>query len=275
MSVSEKKFIVINKRFQIFLSAYFHSVNFDVFKVIVVIICSEIVVNISRKNEKILLGKIEDSMDEVGAVILEDYNKGLLTSGLIKNTIELCGERGIPVTVDPKFQHFMEYSGATLVKPNQGEVEKILGIEIHDDAGIDNVFEMLEERLECRYILLTRSAKGMVIKERGMKSHSIPTLAREVFDVSGAGDTVTAMVTLGLAADVDIFLSTFLANVAAGIGVERNGVVAVTADEVMERVTQWRLNKLQFDWGNNCRCKRSWSGCYQTLCKNRRGISWT
>ena len=111
------------------------------------------------------------------------------------------------------------------------------------------VVVMLEERLECRYILLTRSAKGMVIKERGMKSHSIPTLAREVFDVSGAGDTVIAMVTLGLAADVDIFLSTFLANVAAGIGVERNGVVAVTADEVMERVTQWEIDEeLRLRW---------------------------
>lgn len=186
--------------------------------------------------EEELIRRIEELAGECHAILLEDYDKGMMSSTLIRSAIETGRRLKIPVTVDPKFQHFNDYRGATLLKPNQGEVEKILGIEIENDKELDAAFEEIERKLDCEYLLITRSERGMVLKRNGSPHRSISTAAREVFDVSGAGDTVIAMVTLGMAAGCDAYLTTCLANVAAGIGVERRGVVAVSAGDVRERL---------------------------------------
>ncbi len=191
---------------------------------------------VSPDVEAEVIQRLDELAGECNGIILEDYNKGLLSSKIIKRAIETGRELKVPVTVDPKFQNFSDYRGATLLKPNQGEVEKILGIEIANDKELDAAFEKIEEKLDSEYLLITRSHRGMVLKKKGAPYRSIGTVAREVYDVSGAGDTVIAMVTLGIASGCDPYLATCLANIAAGIGVERRGVVAITVEDVRERL---------------------------------------
>jgi len=174
---------------------------------------------------------------ESDVVVLEDYNKGVLTPAVIRTAIEAAGRAGVPVVVDPKFRNILEYSGATVFKPNALEIVRALGTPIA--AGNDEWLEEARNRFGCEHLLVTLGEEGMVLRSDG-SSFRIPAVAREVFDVSGAGDTVTAFVAIALAAGATVREAMILANYAAAIEVAKPGVATVAPDEIRDLVIRHR-----------------------------------
>lgn len=164
------------------------------------------------------------------AIVIQDYDKGVLTPDVIRATMNNADEAGIPVIVDPKSRNFWLYKGATVFKPNAGELEAALGESIkHHTAPW---MEEIRERCGCETLMVTLGGGGMAICGRGGDLIQIPTGTRRVFDVSGAGDTVAAVVALSLAAGADIEDAGRLANIAAGIAVQEPGAVPVHVDKL-------------------------------------------
>ena len=186
---------------------------------------------VEGQDQERLISTALSALVDADALILEDYNKGALTEALISATIAAAQRRGIPVVVDPKFRNFFSYRGATVFKPNRRELEAALGATL-DLAG-DNALQEALGKLAVDNLLLTLGADGMVIVARDQPVTHIASLAREVFDVSGAGDTVTAWVATALAAGASVREAAHLANYAAGIEVSKSGVATVAPAEVL------------------------------------------
>jgi rfaE bifunctional protein kinase chain/domain len=174
---------------------------------------------------------VEEALGDADALLLEDYNKGLLAPALIKAAMAVARTRGIPVVVDPKFRQFFDYAGATVFKPNRREMEAALGAAV--DLEHRNALPDTLKRLEVDNLLLTLGAEGMVLVTRDGATTHLPSLAREVYDVSGAGDTVTAWVGTCLASGATVREAAQLANIAAGIEVGKAGVATVSPEEVL------------------------------------------
>ncbi len=172
---------------------------------------------------------------DADALILEDYNKGVLVPPVIERAITAAREKGIPIVVDPKYRNFFAYAGATIFKPNRRELESALGAAV--DVDHPATLPELVERLGVESILLTLSERGMALIERGTGAargvHRIPTTAREVYDVVGAGDTVTAYLAAMLAAGATRLEASLVANYAAGVEVGKLGAATVSAAEVI------------------------------------------
>jgi rfaE bifunctional protein kinase chain/domain len=166
------------------------------------------------------------------ALVLEDYNKGVLVPAVIEAAIAAAVARGIPIVVDPKFRNFFAYRGATIFKPNRRELEAALGAAVDVDHP-DALPETLQ-RLGVEHILLTLGERGMALFSADGEIASIPTVAREVYDVVGAGDTVTAYLASMLAAGASPIEAAEIANVAAGIEVGKLGAATVTAREILD-----------------------------------------
>jgi D-beta-D-heptose 7-phosphate kinase/D-beta-D-heptose 1-phosphate adenosyltransferase len=162
-------------------------------------------------------------------LILEDYDKGTLAPRLIRSAIDAANRRQIPVVVDPKLRHFFDYSAATVFKPNRRELLAALG------AGSDApaLLTAARARLGVRHLLLTLGAEGMILVDEADRVETVPARAREVFDISGAGDTVTAWVALALASGGSVLEGARLATLAAGIEVGKAGVAVVYPHEVL------------------------------------------
>jgi rfaE bifunctional protein kinase chain/domain len=186
--------------------------------------------DISKEYENKILNYLEANLSGLTVIILEDYNKGLLTKSLIKKLIEIANDNKICVTVDPKFDNFFEYKNATVFKPNKKETEEILGIKLNSEDEVIQAGKKLKERLNAEYLLLTRGEKGMSLFSSDGKVDSIPTKARKVADVSGAGDTVIAVLSMALAAGADIKEAATIANFAAGLVCEEVGIVPIDKD---------------------------------------------
>lgn len=169
------------------------------------------------------------SAERLDGIIIEDYNKGVVVRELIHEVTALARERRIPVTIDPKFNNFFEYRGVTLFKPNKKETEEALGRALRSDDDVLAAGRTLLERLNAENVLLTRSEKGMSLFERNGAVMHIPTRARKVADVSGAGDTVIATLTLMLAAGATVAEAAFLANAAGGVVCGEVGIVPIDA----------------------------------------------
>ena len=203
----------------------------------VVRIDREVKTPLSNKQQDQVIELILKAIDEADGIIFEDYNKGLLTSKVIRKAVAFAKSKKKIITVDPKLQNFFEFKGVTVMKPNMKEVTEALGTE-----AIGQTFETIGfkvmKRLECQSVVLTRSEHGMTIFEEGQPPRTIPTVAREVYDVSGAGDTVIATLTLALAAGATLLQAATLANYAAGIEVEKLGVATVSADELSQRLLE-------------------------------------
>ncbi|KAB2922460.1 MAG: D-glycero-beta-D-manno-heptose-7-phosphate kinase [Bacteroidetes bacterium] len=167
------------------------------------------------------------SAERLDGIIIEDYNKGVVVRDLIHEVTALARERRIPVTIDPKFNNFFEYRGVTLFKPNKKETEEALGRTLRTDDDVLAAGRTLLERLNAENVLLTRSEKGMSLFERNGAVMHIPTRARKVADVSGAGDTVIATLTLMLAAGATVAEAAFLANAAGGVVCGEVGIVPI------------------------------------------------
>lgn len=185
-----------------------------------------------------LLNGIERVMKTVDAVIVSDYNKGLLTDTLSQGVIALAQKYKKPVTGDPKPENIMKFKGVTLISPNQMEAEKASGIKISNLASLHAAGTRILELLHCGAVLITRGEEGMALFERGGHVSHIPTVAQEVYDVSGAGDTVISTLTLGLAAGGNFRESSVAANCAAGITVGEVGVATTTQAELKKRIAE-------------------------------------
>ena len=169
------------------------------------------------------------------AVVLSDYAKGLFSRELVEAAL------ACPIVVaDPKPQNLELFAGVTCVAPNAQEAEQATGIAIRSDASLERAGESLLRELRCRYVVITRGEHGMSLLGRDGEKLHIPSVARTVYDVSGAGDTVTAVLSLGLAAGAPIELALQLANFAAGAVVEKLGTATASAAEIvalMERTS--------------------------------------
>ncbi len=178
-----------------------------------------------------VIASLTAALASADAVILEDYNKGVLVPRVIERTIALAKERNVPVVVDPKFRNFFSYRGATVFKPNRRELEQALGAAV--DLAHPAALPATLEKLDVEHLLLTLSEHGMALVSRGGEITRIPTTAREVYDVVGAGDTVTAYLALMLAAGADAREAAVIANYAAGVEVGKLGAATVTPHEVL------------------------------------------
>ena len=167
-------------------------------------------------------------------VVLEDYNKGVLTEPVIRAALDAAVERGVPSVVDPKRRNFFAFSGVTVFKPNAKELQDALGDLIHPDRP--SWMSRTRKRLDCEHLLLTLGERGMVLEGKGTGHVRVPTAARAVYDVSGAGDTVTAVVSAVLAACGSPIEAAEIANHAAAVEVGKTGVATVTPEEILGHI---------------------------------------
>ncbi len=167
-------------------------------------------------------------------LIVQDYDKGVLAPPVIGAILEVTGARRIPWVVDPKRRSFFAYPGATVFKPNARELGDALGAAIRPDES--GWMEATRERIGCESLLLTLGDRGMALQTRGAPPVRLPAVGREVYDVSGAGDTVTAAVALALAAGATIGEAAELANHAAAVEVAKSGVQTVSPSEIRAHV---------------------------------------
>ena len=187
----------------------------------------------SRKQEKQLIGAIRKKLDSgVDAVILSDYAKGVCSSSLCRALIQACRQVNIPLVVDPKGANWKKYLGAFLVTPNVKELAEASRSPVfNDDFSIELLARTIRRRFAFDVLMVTRSEKGLSLFGEDRVTH-IPTYAREVFDVSGAGDTVAAVMGAALAAGLKPGAAAHLANLAAGVVVAKLGTYAISAVEL-------------------------------------------
>lgn len=181
-----------------------------------------------------LAGGLDRLVAAVDVVVLEDYNKGVLSREVIGAALSTAAARGLPTVVDPKRRNFFAFRGVTVFKPNAKELEEALGERLapQDEGWV----EATRSRLGCRALLLTLGDRGMVLGEEGHPPLQIPAVARSVYDVSGAGDTVTALAACILGAGGNLAEAAILANHAAAIEVGKVGVATVAPEELLEHL---------------------------------------
>jgi D-beta-D-heptose 7-phosphate kinase/D-beta-D-heptose 1-phosphate adenosyltransferase len=178
-----------------------------------------------------LLAAVGRAVASADALVLEDYNKGVLVPPLIARAIEAARARGIPIVVDPKYRNFFAYRGATVFKPNRRELEAALGAAV--DLEHPEALPSMLERLGTEHLLLTLGDRGMALVSGDGEVYRVPTMAHEVYDVVGAGDTVTAFLAVMLAAGADAREAAVIANYAAGVEVGKLGAATVSPAEVL------------------------------------------
>jgi len=192
--------------------------------------------DIDETDETKLQNQIEKYIlsEKPDVVILEDYNKGILTKNIIENTIELCNKNNIPITVDPKRKNFFSYKNATLFKPNLHEAITALNLMMEEVSPelLTDIHARINEQLGHKISLITLSDKGIFYQENDRKN-IIPSHRRNVADVSGAGDTVIAVASTVYAATKDINLVAEVANIAGGIVCEEVGTVAINKEKLL------------------------------------------
>lgn len=182
--------------------------------------------------ERALLDRVRAALPSCAAVIVSDYQKGVITAAVMKAVVGLARRRGLAVLVDPKVAHFGRYRRVGLVTPNQLEAEQATGVRIRGAADLLVAGERILRRLRCEAVLITRGEQGMSLFEPGRRPLHIPTSAREVFDVTGAGDTVIATIGLARCARASLPAAARLANLAAGVVVGKVGTATATPEEV-------------------------------------------
>ncbi|CAI3942291.1 ADP-heptose synthase [Commensalibacter communis] len=225
-----------------------------------------------------LLRSIDEAISKVSAIIISDYGKGVCHPIVMKHTMQQAKLHHIPVFVDPKSSDFSLYQYATCVTPNTKEASTAVQHPLNNDQDFEQAGEALLNATQGQAILITRSEKGMTLIERGKPATTIPSRAREVFDVSGAGDTVIATLTLAYAAGYDLTEAMHIANAAAGVVVAKAGTSTTTIaevlnelkaqdprsfsetispsllhpDQLLEQVKLWKKQKLVVGFTNGC-----------------------
>ncbi|MCK4234267.1 D-glycero-beta-D-manno-heptose-7-phosphate kinase [candidate division WOR-3 bacterium] len=189
--------------------------------------------SIDREIEDRIITYLRRIERNLAAIIIEDYNKGLLTKSLIQRIIDFAKKRNLPITVDPKFEHFFDYESVTLFKPNIRELERVSGKSLIHINEIVKTLRWLQKKIKAEAILLTMGERGMVLIEKGKKPYFLKPHALDVYDVTGAGDTVIAAMTLAMTAGYNMHEATKFASVTAAIEVTKLGAAPVTPDEII------------------------------------------
>ena len=189
--------------------------------------------------EKKVRDKISALLPHVEAVILEDYNKGLLSKNIIKTTLDLANKHQIVSAVDPKFINFLEYIGATIFKPNIKETSQALARVIESEKDINNAGLELMSKIKAKYVLLTLGAKGLALFDESRDINRIAAKTRKVSDVSGAGDTVISTMTASMVGGATAIEAACLANYAAGIVCEEVGIVPIERNRLQKEIEEW------------------------------------
>jgi D-glycero-beta-D-manno-heptose-7-phosphate kinase len=174
-----------------------------------------------------LIDAVRHNISELDGIVIEDYNKGVVTAEVIRQVIAVAKKYDKIVTVDPKFNNFTEYKGVTVFKPNRREVEEVLGGRLKSIEDVVSAGQRLLSMLSAQNVLLTRGEQGMSLFESNGGTMHIPTMADHVQDVSGAGDTVIATLTMALAGGAGIREACVLANCAGGVVVGEVGIVPI------------------------------------------------
>jgi D-beta-D-heptose 7-phosphate kinase/D-beta-D-heptose 1-phosphate adenosyltransferase len=188
---------------------------------------------LDAEEERALIGRVRDLWGEARALIISDYDKGAVTPGLLDHILPAARERGLPVAVDPKIRNFPRYRPITAITPNRHEAARALKVPVQSEAEVEAAGRAIQERLGHPTVLLTLGEGGVAVFEPSGGLTRIPACAREVFDVSGAGDTVVAALALGLAAGASPVEAAALANAAAGVVVGKLGTAVASGDEVL------------------------------------------
>jgi rfaE bifunctional protein kinase chain/domain len=191
---------------------------------------------VSKKIQNRLIDIFEARVDGLDGIVLEDYNKGLLVPRFIEHVVRRANETGKMVFVDPKFDHFFEYRGVTLFKPNRKEAADRLGFKLDSPEALEQGLAKLLERLECSAVLITLGEEGMVFQEKGRPLTKVPTRAVKVHDVSGAGDTVIACMAVAMCSDATLGEAAAIANQGAGLVCEEVGIVPVEKKRLLDKL---------------------------------------
>jgi D-glycero-beta-D-manno-heptose-7-phosphate kinase len=185
-----------------------------------------------------IIAVLQRAVKEASAFVVSDYDKGAVTPRILAEVLPLAYGRGIPVLIDPKIRNFHAYRPATLITPNHHEALRLTNTEEDTDEGLKRAAQLIHERLACDCVLITRGERGMMLLEGGKEPVYVETAAREVYDVTGAGDTVIATLAAALAAGASMVEAAVLANHAAGIVVGKVGTATAGADEVLGSIRQ-------------------------------------
>ena len=197
------------------------------------------VVRVDHEKKSTISSQIEEqifnfmSQEEYDGILISDYNKGAITKPLMNKVLPIAKEREIPVFVDPKVENFSFFSPVTLLTPNHFEAERIVHHECNSDSEVEKAGQQILSQISTLYLILKRGEQGMTVFEKDKKALHIPTVAKEVFDVTGAGDTVIVTAALALLSGGTIYEAAVLANTAAGIVAGKIGTAAVTSEELL------------------------------------------
>ena len=200
------------------------------------------VVRVDLEQKQPISPQVEDRIfqyiqqEDYEGILISDYNKGLLTQSLMDKVLPYASKKKIPIFIDPKINNFPFFSPATLVTPNHREAENIVHHECLTNYQVEQAGEKILSQITVRYLIIKRGEQGMTVFEKGKKAYHIPTTAKEVYDVTGAGDTVIAVASLALLAKASIHEAAILANTAAGIVVGKLGTATLTSQELIEGI---------------------------------------
>jgi D-beta-D-heptose 7-phosphate kinase/D-beta-D-heptose 1-phosphate adenosyltransferase len=190
---------------------------------------------VDGETEGRIIRAVKAAIKDAHALVVSDYDKGVVTPRILSEVLPAAYGR-IPVLIDPKIRNFDSYRPATLVTPNHHEALRLAGLEEDSDDSLRKAAQMIRRRLGCDAVLITRGDRGMMLVEGDSNPVNVKTAAREVFDVTGAGDTVIAALGAALAAGASMAEAAALANYAAGIVVGKLGTATASAEEVLKSI---------------------------------------
>lgn len=202
------------------------------------------VVRVDQEVKQAIPSETEDRIvrfirkEDIAGIIVSDYNKGIVTKSMMDRVLAHAAEKRIPVFVDPKVENFSLYSPVTFISPNHHEAERVVRHSCRTDAEVEQAGREIMEMISCLYLIIKRSEQGMSIFERGKKPVHIPTIAREVFDVTGAGDTVIATAALAMLGGMSVKEAAVMANAAAGVVVGKIGTAVCTPEELLAAIAE-------------------------------------
>ncbi len=185
-----------------------------------------------------IIDYIRHKLKEVDALIIEDYGKGVIVPRIVQESVAIAKKYGKVITVDPKETHFAYYEGVTTITPNHHEAGAAAGIAITDNGSLERAGLALQKKINCESVLITLGENGMALFQKGKPLVKIPTVAKDVFDVSGAGDTVISAYTLARAVKATAHEAAYISNSAAGIVVGKVGVATTNTDELLKQLKE-------------------------------------
>jgi rfaE bifunctional protein kinase chain/domain len=210
----------------------------------VVRIDKEKIFPITNSEENEILLNLKKIINDIDVIVLQDYNKGLLTENLIREIVKISNKNSKPIFVDPKFDNFFAYKDVFLFKPNKKEAEKKLGFALNNIENINKAAKKIKKQLHSKNVLITLGENGMLLLSDDSKYLKIQTRAKKVHDVSGAGDTVISTLALFYTAGYSLAQSTIIANIAAGKVCEYIGVVPIKFDDLKNTIKNHIINEL-------------------------------